>query len=276
MTVYASVDGRDGNRIVRDAFVRSAGQIAERQSRGLYHATNRFDPRLLPGQAFQVVPHTVRAREKQACSDCHVFRAERQTTAWRRNVVARKRTANFMALYLCRYGKSRIQAIAFGEHDEPEAVYGSDLQASAIPTISRNCGTPSRTCATAEHAGKRAGHQGRAVNKTCRTGLAGMASTTSQHRTKFLEKVTTAPVSPHRPEILRGHEKRRIACVAHLRLASIFAPGNCRETRSSHSLAHVSCYVADNEEGMVISAIASPIKGPGFGHCSMEYGQQYF
>ena len=87
------------------------------------------------GQAFSTfVPHTVRAKETKTCSDCHVSQA-RDNNAWMAQLFTQgTNLMNFMGRYIyVATGNKGYEAVAVTEHDEPPAVYGSDLQKLAWP-----------------------------------------------------------------------------------------------------------------------------------------------
>src|SRR5213076_2861268 len=71
----------------------------------------------------------VRAKETRQCSDCHVS-AENDNNAWMAQLLLEGTNfMNFMGRYVyVATGKKGFEAIAVAEHDEPEAIYGSDLQ----------------------------------------------------------------------------------------------------------------------------------------------------
>src|SRR4029453_19182721 len=89
----------------------------------------------LSGQAFSTfVPHTVRAKETKQCSDCHLSAAN-DNNAWMAQLLLQG--TNFMK-FMGRYvyvaaGEHGLEAVAVAEHDEPNAVFGSDLQRIAYP-----------------------------------------------------------------------------------------------------------------------------------------------
>ena len=80
------------------------------------------------GQTFNThVPHTVRGRETQKCSDCHVSK-EKNNNAWLAQVYLQGTNfVNFMGRYVYIAGTHALEAVAVTEHDEPQAVYGSTL-----------------------------------------------------------------------------------------------------------------------------------------------------
>jgi len=80
------------------------------------------------GQAFNThVPHTVRAKETQACSSCHVSQ-NKNNNAWLAQVTLQGTNfVNFMGRYVYVAAKDALEAVAVTEHTEPQAVYGSNL-----------------------------------------------------------------------------------------------------------------------------------------------------
>jgi hypothetical protein len=80
------------------------------------------------GQAFNThVPHTVRGKETQTCSDCHVSK-NKDNNAWLAQVMLQGTNfVNFMGRYIYIAGDHALEAVAVTEHDEPQAVYGSTL-----------------------------------------------------------------------------------------------------------------------------------------------------
>ena len=87
------------------------------------------------GQAFSTfVPHTVRAKETKTCTDCHVSQ-QINNNAWMAQLLTQgTNLMNFMGRYIfVATGSRGYEAVAVTEHDEPPAVYGSDLQKLAWP-----------------------------------------------------------------------------------------------------------------------------------------------
>ncbi len=80
------------------------------------------------GQAFNThVPHTVRGKETQSCSDCHVS-AQKDNNAWLAQVMLQGTNfVNFMGRYVFVAATDALEAVAVTEHTEPQAVYGSNL-----------------------------------------------------------------------------------------------------------------------------------------------------
>src|SRR5947207_12404874 len=101
----------------------------------LYYQQQTISAPGLSGQAFSTfVPHTVRAKETKQCSDCHVAAAN-DNNAWMAQLLLHGTNfMNFMGRYIyIATGDRGLQAVAIAEHDEPNAIYGSDLQRIPSP-----------------------------------------------------------------------------------------------------------------------------------------------
>jgi hypothetical protein len=74
-------------------------------------------------------PHTVRATETKMCTDCHVSR-EGDNNAWMAQLLMQgTNLVNFMGRYVyVAEGSKGFDAVTVAEHDDPPAVFGSDLQ----------------------------------------------------------------------------------------------------------------------------------------------------
>jgi len=74
-------------------------------------------------------PHTVRATETKMCTDCHVSR-QGDNNAWMAQLLMQgTNLVNFMGRYVyVAEGSKGFDAVPVAEHDDPPAVFGSDLQ----------------------------------------------------------------------------------------------------------------------------------------------------
>ena len=73
------------------------------------------------------MPHTVRGKETQGCSDCHVSK-DKDNNAWLAQVTLQGTNfVNFMGRYVYVAATDALEAVAVTEHTEPQAVYGSNL-----------------------------------------------------------------------------------------------------------------------------------------------------
>src|SRR5438552_9000529 len=101
----------------------------------LYYTQQTISAPGFSGQAFSTfVPHTVRARETKQCSDCHVS-TQNDNNAWMAQLLLQGTNfMNFMGRHIyVATGTRGLEAVAVAEHDEPNAIYGSDLQRIAYP-----------------------------------------------------------------------------------------------------------------------------------------------
>ncbi|HEY2846409.1 MAG TPA: hypothetical protein VGI80_01245, partial [Pyrinomonadaceae bacterium] len=80
------------------------------------------------GQTFNThVPHTVRAKETQSCSSCHVAQ-DKGNNAWLAQVTLQGTNfVNFFGRYIYIAATDALEAVAVTEHTDPQAVYGSNL-----------------------------------------------------------------------------------------------------------------------------------------------------
>jgi hypothetical protein len=125
--------GRDGTVTGhRVAPVRSSSAIlvsSRNQNREwIYHQQQTVSAEGFSGQTFNThVPHTVRGKESQTCSDCHVSK-DGDNNAWlAQTYLQGTNFVNFMGRYVFVAAGEALEAVAVTEHSEPQAVYGSNL-----------------------------------------------------------------------------------------------------------------------------------------------------
>ncbi len=125
--------GKDGTVTGhRVAPVRSSSAVlvsSRNQNREwIYHQQQTVSAEGFSGQAFNThVPHTVRGKETQTCSDCHVSQ-NNDNNAWLAQVMLQGTNfVNFMGRYIFVAAEHSLEAVAVTEHEEPQAVYGSTL-----------------------------------------------------------------------------------------------------------------------------------------------------
>jgi ribosomal protein S17 len=131
--------GRDstvaGNRV---APVRSSSAVlvsSQNQNREwIYSQQQTTSAEGFAGQAFNThVPHTVRAKETKACSDCHVSNRN-DNNAWLAQLLLQGTNfVNFMGRYVYVAADDALEAVVATERDEPQAVIGSSLHRIAYP-----------------------------------------------------------------------------------------------------------------------------------------------
>src|SRR5712692_7163465 len=237
----------------------------------LYYTQQTISAPGFSGQAFSTfVPHTVRAKETKQCSDCHAS-ANNDNNAWMAQLLLQGTNfMNFMGRYVyVATGKKGFEAIAVAEHDEPEAIYGSDLQRIAYPGNYKNFLDHHRELsAVAEHPGNVLDIQARGEYAYAALGPGGFRvyDIANIDNKNFSEKVTTAPVSPIGQRFYVP-TKNALAVASPTTLAvdplRQQLPEN--EEQPIHLL-YGFLYVADKEEGLVI--IGDPnlkSKSPGVG-----------
>jgi hypothetical protein len=237
----------------------------------LYYTQQTVSAPGFSGQAFSTfVPHTVRAKETKQCSDCHVS-ANDDNNAWMAQLLLQGTNfMNFMGRYVyVATGSKGFEAIAVAEHDEPEAIYGSDLQRVAYPDNYKNFLNRGRKLsAAAEHLGNVLDIQARGEYAYAALGSGGLRvyDIANIDNKNFSEKITTAPVSPIGQRFyVPTKNALAVASPTTLGVDPLRTPIPANEEQAIHLL-YGFLYVADKEEGLVI--IGDPnlkSKSPGVG-----------
>ncbi|HEY2351520.1 MAG TPA: hypothetical protein VGH83_03340 [Candidatus Acidoferrum sp.] len=235
----------------------------------LYYTQQTISAEGFSGQAYSTfVPHTVRGKETKECSDCHVSSAN-DNNAWMAQLLLQG--TNFMN-FIGRYvyvatGTGGFEAIAVAEHDEPEAVFGSDLQRIAYPENYRKFVAGDRALkAAATHAGHIFDIQARGEYAYTANGPGGLRvyDIANIDNKGFSERVVTAPVSPIGQRFYVP-TKNAVAVASPSTLA--IDPLRQRLPENEEQAIHLLygfLYVADKEEGLVV--IGNPdlkAKSPG-------------
>jgi hypothetical protein len=237
----------------------------------LYYTQQTISAPGFSGQAFSTfVPHTVRAKETKQCSDCHVS-AKNDNNAWMAQLLLQGTNfMNFMGRYVyVATGKKGFEAIAVAEHDEPEAIYGSDLQRIAYPDNFKKFVEHHRELrAAAEHSGNVLDIQARGEYAYAALGPGGLRvyDIANIDNKNFSEKITTAPVSPIGQRFFVPTKNAlAVASPTTLTVDPLRQQLPENEEQPIHLL-YGFFYVADKEEGLVI--IGDPnlkSKSPGVG-----------
>jgi hypothetical protein len=270
---FLGVDGTvTGHRVAparSSCAVLVSSQNANRE--WLYYEQQTISAEGFSGQAFSTfVPHTVRAKETKQCSDCHVSAAN-DNNAWMAQVLLQGTNfMNFMGRYIfVATGKRGFEAITVAEHDEPEAIYGSDLQRLAYPDNYKKFVAGKRELApVAEHEGTIFDIQARGEYAYTANGKGGMRvyDIANIDNKGFSERMTTAPVSPIGQRFyVPTKDAVAVATPTTLGVDPLRAKLKENEEQSIH-LMYGFLYVADKEEGLVI--IGTPdlkAKSPGVG-----------
>ncbi|MBA0085100.1 MAG: hypothetical protein HRJ53_08895, partial [Acidobacteria bacterium Pan2503] len=223
----------------------------------LYYTQQTISAPGFSGQAFSTfVPHTVRARETKVCSDCHVS-SQNDNNAWVAQLLLQGTNfMNFMGRYIyVATGNKGFEAIAVAEHDEPEAIYGSDLQRIAYPNDFRKFVERGRELrAASEHSGNVLDIQARGEYAYAATGPGGLRvyDIANIDNKGFSEKIVTAPVSSLGQHFFVGTKNAAaVASPTTLGVDPLRRPLPENEEQPIH-LAYGFLYVADTEEGLIV------------------------
>jgi hypothetical protein len=237
----------------------------------LYYTQQTISAPGFSGQAFSTfVPHTVRAKETKQCSDCHVSAAN-DNNAWMAQLLLQGTNfMNFMGRYVyVATGKKGFEAVAVAEHDEPEAIYGSDLQRIAYPDNFKKFVARGRALATAyRHDGNVLDIQARGEYAYAATGSGGLRiyDVANIDNKGFSERISTAPVSPLGQRFfVPTKNAQAVASPTTLGVDPLRQQLVENEEQSVHLL-YGFLYVADKDEGLVV--IGNPdlkSKSPGVG-----------
>jgi hypothetical protein len=237
----------------------------------LYYTQQTVSAPGFSGQAFSTfVPHTVRAKETKQCSDCHVS-VQNDNNAWMAQLLLQGTNfMNFVGRYVyVATGKKGFEAITVAEHDEPEAIYGSDLQRITYPDNYRKFLDHHRELhAAAEHSGNVLDIQARGEYAYAALGSGGLRvyDIANIDNKSFSEKITAAPVSPMGQRFFVPTKNAlAVASPTTLGVDPLRQQLPENEEQAIHML-YGFLYVADKEEGLVI--VGDPnlkSKSPGVG-----------
>jgi hypothetical protein len=272
-TFMLGVDGTvTGHRIAparSSCAILVSSQNANRE--WLYYTQQTISAPGFSGQAFSTfVPHTVRATETKQCSDCHVS-AQNDNNAWMAQVILQGTNfMNFMGRYIyVATGKKGFEAVAVAEHDEPEAIYGSDLQRVAYPDDYKKFVAAGRQLKTAYgHSGNVLDIQARGEYAYAALGKGGFRvyDIANIDNKGFSERIVTAPVSPLGQRLyVRTKDARAVASPTTLGVDPLRVQLPVNEEQPI-ALLYGFLYVADAQEGLVV--IGDPnlkSKTPGVG-----------
>jgi hypothetical protein len=223
----------------------------------LYYTQQTISSPGFSGEAFSTfVPHTVRAKETKQCSDCHVSAAN-DNNAWMAQLLLQGTNfMNFMGRYVyVATGKKGFEAVAVAEHDEPEAIYGSDLQRIAYPANYKKFVDHRRELSTtASHEGNVLDIQTRGEYAYAATGTGGLRvyDIANIDNKDFSERMITAPVSPIGQRFFVPTKNAlAVASPTTLGVDPLRQQLPENEEQPIHLL-YGFLYVADREEGLVV------------------------
>jgi hypothetical protein len=223
----------------------------------LYYTQQTISAPGFSGQAFSTfVPHTVRATETKQCSDCHVS-VQNDNNAWMAQLLLQgTNLMNFMGRYIyVATGNRGLEAIAIAEHDEPESIYGSDLQRIAYPDNFRKFVEGGRELhAAAQHSGNALDIQARGEYAYAAAGPGGLRiyDIANIDNKGFSEKIITAPVSPLGQRFFVATKNAvAVASPTTLGVDPLRQQLPENEEQPIHLL-YGFLYIADKEEGLIV------------------------
>jgi hypothetical protein len=197
------VDGTvTGNRIAPTRSTCAVVVSSQNANRDwLYYQQQTVSAEGFSGFAFSsYYPHTARARETKTCTSCHVS-ANGDNNAWMAQLLMQgTNLVNTLGRYVyVAEGTKGFEAVTVAEHDDPPAIYGSDLQKIVYSDDYEKVVKRGRQIDEAEH------HMGNVVDVQLRGEYLYAAMGKDGFRVfdvanidnkNFSEKMTTAPVSP--------------------------------------------------------------------------------
>jgi len=197
------VDGTvTGNRIAPTRSACAVVVSSQNANRDwLYYQQQTISAEGLSGFGFSsYYPHTVRAKETKTCTSCHVSR-EGNNNAWMAQLLMQgTNLMNMMGRYVfVAEGSKGFDAVTVAEHDDPPAVFGSDLQKIAYPATFAKIEKHEREIDEADHhAGNVLDLQLRGEYLYAALGKGGLRiyDVANIDNKNLSEKMTTAPVSP--------------------------------------------------------------------------------
>ncbi|HEX9384196.1 MAG TPA: hypothetical protein VF908_12395, partial [Gemmatimonadaceae bacterium] len=145
-------------------------------------------------------PHTVRAKETKTCTSCHVSKTG-DNNAWMAQILMQgTNLVNMMGRYVfVAEGSKGFDAVPVAEHDDPTAVFGSDLQRIAYPdNYAKHLKRKRELDESDHHAGNVLDVQLRGEYLYAALGKGGFRvyDVANIDNKNFSEKMVTAPVSP--------------------------------------------------------------------------------
>src|SRR5262249_16126418 len=267
------VDGTDTNHRIAPARSSCAVLVSSQNANRewLYYTQQTISAPGFSGQASSTfVPHPVRGRETKQCSDCHVSAAN-DNNAWMAQLLLQGTNfMNFMGRYVyVATGKKGFEAIAVAEHDEPEAIYGSDLHRIAYPDDYKKFVEHHRELSTAyEHTGNVLDIQARGEYAYAALGKDGFRAydIANIDNKGFSERMTTAPFSPLGQRFyVSTKDAQAVASPSTVAGDPLRVQIPENEEQPIHLL-YGFLYVADKEEGLVVIGDPSlKAKSPGVG-----------
>jgi len=215
-------------------------------------------------QAFNPhVPHTVRARETKACTDCHLSAAG-DNNAWMAQLLTQGTNfVNFVGRYAwVAEGRSGLEAVGVTEWDEPQAVIGSYLHRLAYPEFYRAHLARGGTLREAHHHGARGGRllgsevrslQLRGEYLFTAQGAGGLVvlDVANVDNKDFSERVVSAPVSPlGQHTVVPSRDATAVALPTTMPVAPWRRGDPANHEQPLHPIYHYAL-VTDSREGLI-------------------------
>jgi hypothetical protein len=219
------------------------------------------------GQAFNThVPHTVRPTETKKCTDCHPSAAGDNNAVMAQLLTQGTNLTNFMGRFVfVGTGEGGVQAVAVTEMEEPQAVIGSDLHKFAYPEQYAAHEKRGRQLTTAIHHGSdnamSVQQRGEYVYIADGEGGFKVFDIAQINQKGFSEKIVSAPVSPIGQDT---NVKTRYAMAVAAPSTLAVDPVRLRlPVNEEQPIAPVYgyIYIADREEGLVMSTAATLLDG---------------
>jgi hypothetical protein len=201
-------------------------------------------------------PHTVRATETKMCTDCHVS-SQGDNNAWMAQLLMQgTNLVNFMGRYVyVAEGSKGFEAVTVAEHDDPPAVFGSDLQKMVYSKDYEEVKEHHGEIHEADHhAGNVLDVQLRGEYLYAALGKDGFRvyDVANIDNKDFSEKMTSAPVSPLGQRLyVKTKNAMAIASPSTLAVDPLRAHIPANEEQAA-ALMYGFLYVADAEEGLVV------------------------
>lgn len=223
----------------------------------LYYQQQTISSAGFSGFAFSTYyPHTVRSKETKTCTDCHVSE-NADNNAWMAQLLMQgTNLMNTMGRYVyVAEGDKGLDAVAVAEHDDPPAVYGSDLHKIAYPDNYRKMEQRGSMLNESVH------HEGTVLDLQMRGEYLYAAGGRDGFRIfdianvdnkNFSQKISTAPVSPLGQRLsVKGTFVTDIASPSTLALDPLRNRDAANEERPV-ALMYGFLYATDVKEGLVI------------------------
>jgi hypothetical protein len=223
----------------------------------LYNTQQTISSAGFSGFAFSTYyPHTVRARETKECTDCHVS-TKGDNNAWMAQLLMQgTNLVNMMGRYVyVAGGKEGFDAVPVAEHDDPPAVFGSDLQKTVYSSDFEKLQKRGNQLHEAVH------HEGNVLDLQMRgeylytaMGKDGFRifDVANVDNKSFSEKISTAPVSPLGQRL---YVKTQFATAVATPATTALDPLRKRDPINEEgpvALMYGFLYVTDKYEGLVV------------------------